>query len=204
MIASLLEWTIVGGVRFLTGAQARWQGCAPSQEQRIYYANHSSHLDFILLSSALPAGVRRRTRPVAASEYWTAGPIRRYLVKRVFRGVLIDRRNNKTLNPLEPLTSALHQGDSLILFPEGTRGPGENLQPLKSGIVHLAKMYPSVDLVPVWIDNSYRIMPKGFLFPVPLLCSMTFGEPLRWDNSQLDPDLFLARVKAALEQLCPR
>ena len=203
MIASLLERIILGGVRFLTGAQARWQGCAPTQEQRIYYANHSSHLDFVLLSSALPAAIRRRTRPVAASEYWTAGPVRQYLVERVFRGVLIER-DRRTLNPLEPLTHALGQGDSLILFPEGTRGPGESLQPLKAGIVHLAKLYPHVDLIPVWIDNSYRIMPKGFLFPVPLLCSMTFGEPIRWDESQLDPDRFLARVKLALEQLCPR
>ena len=203
MISSLLEWIILGGVRFLTGAQARWQGCAPSEDPRIYYANHSSHLDFVLLSSALPASVRSRTRPVAASEYWTAGPVRRYLAEHVFRCVLIERER-RTMNPLEPLTQALRQGDSLILFPEGTRGPGESLQPFKAGIAHLAKMCPNVDLVPVWIDNSYRIMPKGFLFPVPLLCSMTFGEPIRWDSSQLDPDQFLPRVKSALEQLCPR
>ncbi len=199
MIAGLIEWLLIASVRLLVGAQPRWQGCGHSPEQRIYVANHSSHLDVLLLFSTLPAPLRRRTRPVAAAEYWTAGPVRRYLIHSIFRAVLVGR-DRSGLNPLEPVASALRQGDSLIFFPEGTRGPGGVLQPLKPGIFHLARWFPSVAIVPVWIDNSYRILPKGFAIPVPLLCSITFGAPLRSKEGQ-PQDEFLAEVREALEAL---
>lgn len=199
MIAAFLESLIIVTVRLLVGAQARWQGCACSAEQRIYVANHSSHLDVVLLFSALPAALRRRTRPVAAAEYWTAGPVRRFLIHSIFRGVLVGRQGSP-LNPLEEVAGALRQGDSLIFFPEGTRGPGGMLQPLKPGIFHLARWFPDVDIVPAWIDNSYRILPKGFAIPVPLLCSISFGAPLRWKEGQQQEE-FLAEVRDALEAL---
>ena len=201
MIAGFIEELLIVLVRLLVGAHARWQGCGQSPEQRIYVANHTSHLDVVLLFSALPEPLRRRTRPVAAAEYWTAGPIRRYLIHAIFRGVLIERDRSQ-LNPLEPAASALRLGDSLIFFPEGTRGPGEDLQPLKPGIFHLASWFPGVDIVPVWIDNSYRILPKGFAIPVPLLCSITFGTPLRCKAGQQQEE-FLAEVRKALEALQP-
>jgi 1-acyl-sn-glycerol-3-phosphate acyltransferase len=202
MIAGFIERLLIAAVRLLVGAQPRWQGGAYSPEQRIYVANHSSHLDVVLLFSALPARLRRRTRPVAAAEYWTAGPVRRYLIHSIFRGVLVGRQGGP-LNPLEPAAIALRQGDSLIFFPEGTRGPGGILQPLKPGIFHLARWFPDIDIVPAWIDNSYRILPKGFAIPVPLLCSITFGAPLRWKEGQ-EQDEFLAEVREALEALQPR
>ena len=201
MIAGFIEELLIVLVRLLAGAQARWQGCGQSPEQRIYVANHTSHLDVVLLFSALPEPLRRRTRPVAAAEYWTAGPIRRYLIHSIFRGVLIERDRSQ-LNPLEPAASALRNGESLIFFPEGTRGPGEDLQALKPGIFLLASWFPKVDIVPVWIDNSYRILPKGFAIPVPLLCSITFGAPFRWKEGQRQED-FLAEVRTALEALQP-
>jgi len=201
MIAGFIEELLIVLVRVLVGAQARWQGCGQSAEQRIYVANHTSHLDVVLLFSALPEPLRRRTRPVAAAEYWTAGPIRRYLIHAIFRGVLIERDRSQ-LNPLEPAATALRHGDSLIFFPEGTRGPGEDLQALKPGIFLLATWFPNVDIVPVWIDNSYRILPKGFAIPVPLLCSITFGTPFRWKEGQKQED-FLAEARKALEALQP-
>jgi len=202
MIAAFIEWLLIVSVRLLVGAQPRWQGCACAPEQRIYVANHSSHLDVVLLFSTLPASLRRRTRPVAAAEYWTADPVRRYLIHSIFRGVLVGRECSQ-LNPLEPVAAALRQGDSLIFFPEGTRGPGEILQPLKPGIFHLARWFPDIDIVPAWIDNSYRILPKGFAIPVPLLCSITFGAPLRWKEGQQQEE-FLAEVRVALEALQPK
>jgi len=202
MIAGLIERLMICSVRLLAGAQARWQGCAPTPGQRIYVANHSSHLDAVLLFSALPAPLRRRTRPVAAAEYWTAGPIRRYLIHSIFRGVLVGRDGSR-LNPLEPMASALRTGGSLIFFPEGTRGPGGILQPLKPGIFHLARGFPDIDIVPAWIDNSYRVLPKGFTIPVPLLCSITFGGPMRWKEGQQQEE-FLAEVRQTLETLQPK
>ena len=197
----MIAWILSFGLRLLTGAHGRWSGCAPEPVQRIYCVNHTSHLDFLLLWTALPGALRRTTRPVAAADYWNAGPVRRYLIHHVFRGVLVDR-TGKLAQPLEPVFTALAQGDSLIFFPEGTRGPGEGLLPLKSGVYHVAREWPRVDLVPVWIDNSYRVMPKGVFFPIPLLCSMTFGAPLRLYEGE-ERDSFLLRLRIAMLELQP-
>jgi 1-acyl-sn-glycerol-3-phosphate acyltransferase len=191
----------IGGARFLTGMHARWVGCMHDNVQRVYFANHTSHMDFVLVWSALPARLREKTRPVAASDYWNRGIVRRYFIHRAFRAVVIDRKySEKFVNPIEPMLEALDSGESLILFPEGTRGAGEELQPFKCGIFHLAKARPQVDLVPVWIDNSYRVMPKGTPVPIPLLCSATFGEPLRMATDE-PKEIFLARLRQALLDL---
>lgn len=196
MIESLAAGALVGAAKLLTGAQGRWVGCAPVATQRIYFANHTSHLDFILLWAALPPQLRRRTRPVAAADYWTASALRRYLIARVFRGVLVDRQS-KSGDPLEPLREALRQGDSLILFPEGTRNLGDELLPFKSGIYHLAEEFPGIELIPVWIANSQRVMPKGSLLPVPLLCAARFGQPRQLLPGE-DKRAFLERLRADL------
>jgi 1-acyl-sn-glycerol-3-phosphate acyltransferase len=200
MIAGVLKWLLIALVRLYAGARPR--GCPHAPGQCVYVVNHSSHLDAVLLLAVLPAALRHRTRPVADAEYWTAGPVRRYLIHAVFRGVLVGR-DGAGLNPLEPVADALRRGDSLILFPEGTRGPGEILQPLKPGIFHVARWFPSLDIVPVWIDNAYRILPKGSAIPAPLLCSVNFGVPLRSKAGQQQEE-FLADVREALERLRPR
>ncbi len=202
MIPRFIEWLMIAAVRLLAGSPATVRGCSYAPDQRIYVANHSSHLDAVLLFSTLPVRLRRRTRPVAAAEYWTAGPVRRYLIHSIFRGVLVEREG-RHLNPLEGMANALRRGDSLILFPEGTRGPGRILQPLKPGIFHLARWFPNVDIVPAWIDNSYRVMPRGFAIPVPMPCSITFGTPLRWKEGQLQEE-FLAEIRQKLETLQPK
>lgn len=200
MIAGFLEWLSIAAVRLI--AQPRWLGCKPSGEQRIYVSNHASHLDALLLCSTLPPSLRQRTRPVASAEYWNVGPVRRYVVQSIFRSVLVTRREG-LLNPLEPVADALRQGDSLIFFPEGTRGPGQSLQPLKPGIFHLARWFPAIDIIPVWIDSSYRSMPKGFAIPLPLLCSIAFGAPMRLKTTQGQQE-FLAELRKALEALQPK
>jgi 1-acyl-sn-glycerol-3-phosphate acyltransferase len=202
MMAEFIEWLMIATVRLLLGAQPRGQACEHSIGQRIYIANHSSHLDTLLLFSTLSTPLRRRTRPVAAAEYWTAGPIRRYLIQSIFRGVLVGREGAQ-FNPLEPAANALHRGDSLIFFPEGARGPGRVLRPLKPGLFHLARWFPKIDIVPAWIDNSYRILPKGHAIPVPMPCSITFGPPLRWKEGQRQED-FLAEVRETMEALQPK
>lgn len=189
--------------KLLTGVRAIWQGCPPNDTQRIYFANHTSHGDFVLIWAALPPALRRRTRPVAAADYWLGEKLRRYLALKVFRGVLITRvPKAHQANPLDQMGAALAEGDSLILFPEGTRNPGEGLQPLKSGIHHLARAHPEVELVPVWIENLGRAMPKGSLIPVPLLCTLCFGPPMHLQAGESRED-FLARARNALLELSP-
>jgi len=201
MLARAIAAAVNTGARLLTGAQARWVGCAPADVQRVYFANHTSHLDFVLLWSSLPDRLRRRTRPVAAKDYWGRGTVRRFIIRCVFHGVLVDRSHlGHEANPVQPMLDALDAGDSLIFFPEGTRGTGAEVQPFKAGIFHLAHARPLVELVPVWIRNSYRVMPKGSLFPIPLLCSITFGKPVKLSDGECKPE-FLARLRDSLSGL---
>jgi 1-acyl-sn-glycerol-3-phosphate acyltransferase len=195
--ARALGWFLLQLVRVLTGAQARWYGCPPQAEQRIYFANHQSHADLVMIWAALPQELRSITRPVAARDYWTKTPLKQWITTAVFNAVYVDRERKGDSDPLQPLESALASGDSIILFPEGTRGEGEEPQSFKSGLYSLALKFPHVVLVPAWIDNIQRVMPKGEVVPVPILCSVTFGAPIR-----LEPDeerrAFLERARAAV------
>ena len=190
---------IVGATRLVVGGQGVWVGCSPSDRQRIYFANHSSHLDTILVWAAMPPELRRRVRPVAAADYWGKGRLQRRISLGVLNAVLIDRQTRSS-DPLGPLKAALAVGDSLILFPEGTRGTGELPSRFKPGLYHLAKAFPEVELVPVFLDNLRRALPKGSLLPVPLSCVARFGAPLHLDEGEAKP-AFLDRAREAVVAL---
>jgi len=192
---------LVGLVRLLVGAHGRWLGCEPRPVQRIYFANHSSHLDTLALWAALPPLLRRRTRPVAARDYWGKGGLRGFIAEHGFRAVYIERdRERREGDPLEPLCEALAAGDSLILFPEGTRSPDPLPQPFKAGLYHLAQRHPQAELVAVYLDTLHRAMPKGSLLPVPLTCMVRFGRALRLAEGE-DKESFLQRAHAAVVEL---
>jgi 1-acyl-sn-glycerol-3-phosphate acyltransferase len=198
-VTAVIAAIIIGITRFLVGGTGLWLGCSPSARQRIYFANHSSHLDTIILWAAMPADLRRRVRPVAAADYWGKGKLRRYIALKVLNVVLVERKGG-TSNPLEPLEAALRGGDSLIIFPEGTRGLAPLPGTFKSGLYHLAREFPEVELVPVFLDNLRRALPKGSLVPVPLSCVARFGPPLALAKSETKP-AFLERARAAVEAL---
>ncbi|MGJ7612540.1 MULTISPECIES: 1-acyl-sn-glycerol-3-phosphate acyltransferase [unclassified Variovorax] len=285
MLAKLTGWLLLGIVRLLTGAQARWYGCPPKAEQRIYFANHQSHADLVMIWAALPEELRSITRPIAARDYWANTPFKRWITTEVFNAVYVERAAaapaapaaaeappppvpapravvappaeriepsmepllpmsppfadtpEEVVNdvqgrldlpapppppprapeppaipaqpeppaadappapdPLAPLIEALRSGDSIIIFPEGTRGHTGEPQKFKSGLYALATMFPDVVLVPAWIDNVQRVMPKGEIVPVPILCSVTFGAPLRVEEGE-ERRPFLDRARAAV------
>lgn len=186
--------------RLLVGAYPQWQGCAPSCTQRIYFANHSSHMDAIVIWSSLPAELRAKTRPVAAKDYWEKGALRRRIAIKELKVVLIDRHHTAHANPLDPLIQALHEGSSLIIFPEGTRRPQPLPSPFKSGLWRLMREFPDVELIPVYIENLHRSMPKGTLIPIPTICSVRFGAPLPHSPDDSKED-FLNRARNAVIQL---
>jgi len=192
---------LVGITRLLVGARARWIGCKPSATQRIYFANHSSHLDTLAIWASLTPKLREHTRPVAARDYWGHGGVRGFIADHGFRAVYVERDTAKREgDPLLPLTDALDAGASLIIFPEGTRGEGNRPQSFKSGLYHLGTRYPEVELVPVYLDTLHRVMPKGRFVPVPLICTVRFGAAIhvRADESK---DAFLARARTSLMEL---
>lgn len=200
-------WLIVVFARLLTGVRAIWAGSTPLAEQTLYFANHTSHGDFVLLWATLPPDLRALTRPVAGQDYWEASALRRFIGQDVFNALMIRRdgaaASGTTANPVEQMTEALRSGDSLIMFPEGTRNTGdETLLPLKSGLYHLARAFPQVRLVPVWIENLKRVLPKGTLVPIPLACTVRYGTPLRLADGE-DKAAFIARARASMLDLRP-
>jgi 1-acyl-sn-glycerol-3-phosphate acyltransferase len=186
--------------RLITGAQGHWKGCPPKAEQRIYFANHQSHLDWVLIWAALPRELRHATRPIAARDYWTSSPLKHWITREIFNAVYVNRERSATEDPLEPLMAALANGDSLVIFPEGTRGNKTEPAAFKSGLYHLAQAFPKVQLIPAWVDNVQRVMPKGEVVPVPILCSVTFGAPLTLEPGEDKRD-FLARARQAVIDL---
>jgi 1-acyl-sn-glycerol-3-phosphate acyltransferase len=193
-----------GMARLITGVRGNWQGSLPEPRPRIYFANHRSHGDFVLIWTVLPRVLRRSTRPVAAADYWAQSGIRSFFGHSVFDAVLVERDGaTRDKDPTLPLLAALDAGNSLILFPEGTRNTTEApLLSFKSGLYRLARQRPDVELIPVWIDNLNRVMPKGEFIPVPLLCTVTFGAPIALGESEGSLP-FRERSRAALLALAP-
>ena len=200
MRVKLMSWFLLGLIRILTGAQARWVGCPPKAEQRIYFANHQSHADLILIWAALPRELRSIVRPIAAKDYWTKTPLREWITTAVFNAVYVSRERSAGEDPLEPLIDALEKGDSIILFPEGTRGHAEEPAAFKAGLYNLTLRFPEVVLVPTWINNVQRVMPKGEVVPVPVLCSVTFGAPIQLEAGE-DRRAFLERARGCVVAL---
>ena len=193
-----LSYALIGSVRALLGATPRWVGSQPEPNQRIYFANHTSHIDTVALWSALPRNLRAKTRPAAAADYWGSSALKRYIALKGLNAVLIDRnRTDPEADPLRPLYEALEHGESIIIFPEGTRRAQPLPGPFKSGLYHLAQRFPDVELIPVYLENLHRSMPKATVFPVPLICTVRFGAPLRLVGGE-EKSAFLERARNAV------
>lgn len=199
MIEAITCWLI----RAFTGVHSQWADSIHNlgTGQRIYFANHSSHLDFLVIWACLNKELRKTTRPIAAKDYWSKTPLHLWAAKNIFRAVLIERQKvSRSNNPIEALKSTLNAGESLIIFPEGTRNSGEEIGKFKSGLFHLAQHRHDLQYIPVYLENLNRALPKGEFIPLPIICSVTFGPPLivqkNWNKNQ-----FLSQAKAAMENL---
>jgi len=196
---------VLGGLaRLISGVQIRWQGSRPDPRQRIYFANHTSHLDSVVLWASLPVQIRSRVRPVAARDYWIKSPLRRYLSKEVFRAVLINRAPDLKRDGFRAgeavggqMVEAMGERDSLLVFPEGTRGAGQEVGEFKGGLYHLCLCKPGVELIPVYLENLNRILPKGEVLPVPILSRVTFGPAFSLEPNE-PKRAFLKRARAAV------
>jgi len=204
MVGFLVGQVLLAVVRLSTGVHAR--GSLPRGEaQRVYFSNHTSIGDFLLIWAVMPPDLRRTTRTVAAEDYWTSSTLRRFLAQNVFNALLISRGGGGQGGgcATQRMTEALNHGDSLIIFPEGTRNTSAAwLTPFKSGLYHLACDHPHVQFIPVWLDNIRHVMPKGAWLPLPLVCSVNMGAPLPLRPAEQAP-VFLKRAQEAVLALKP-
>ena len=200
-LAALIRRMIILGALFITGLRVVGGKKISKTQQTIYFANHQSHGDFVLIWAALPKDIRRLTRPVAGQDYWSKSSLRKFIGCDVFNSLLIHR--DKKGESFEQLMNVLKAGDSLIIFPEGTRNTSDEvLLPFKSGLYHLSQQLDRVECVPVWIENLQRVLPKGSFLPVPLSCSIRFGDPLERIPNETKND-FLQRATQSLLNLRP-
>jgi 1-acyl-sn-glycerol-3-phosphate acyltransferase len=203
----MIAAVIATGYRLVAGTRVQWRCDPDSTSQRIYFANHSSHLDFVAIWSAIPSASRARTRPVAARDYWQRNRLSRYLASEVFRAVLVERRDAESGSTCESAARAtveymareMGAHDSLIVFPEGTRSATGDLGPFKSGLYHLSRLQRWAELIPVHLENLNRILPKGEALPVPMLSRVVFGPPFR--TAVDDKESFLAGAREAVLEL---
>jgi 1-acyl-sn-glycerol-3-phosphate acyltransferase len=199
---------LAGFARLISGASAHWVEPPTNARQRVYFANHTSHLDFVVIWSALPPDVRARTRPVAGADYWNRGAVRRHLASKVFHAILIERASAgsspaQATKSIEQIAAGMGDDRSIIVFPEGTRSMDGEVLPFKSGLYHLCRMKPDLELVPVYLANMNRILPKGEVLPVPLLGRVIFGPPIRLEANEVK-NAFLSRARDALLALRDR
>ncbi|MEM6366342.1 MAG: lysophospholipid acyltransferase family protein [Planctomycetota bacterium] len=197
---SLTSHVIVWLAKFFSGFTVRWMDCTPDTCQRVYFANHTSHLDAVVLWSALPPEIRRLTRPVAAKDYWSGNWFLRHIAAS-FNALLIDRKEIKVhKSPIDIMIRQMGDTYSLIVFPEGSRSDDDEMSDFKSGLYYLGKKRPDLELVPVYIENVNRILPRGEVLPVPLLSCITIGPPIFLETGEPKSD-FLRRARQSVQRL---
>lgn len=185
--------------RFLTGADIVGRERLPLQGPAILVANHASHMDTLLLLTIYPSRALDRVRPAAAADYFLKGRLISWFSRNVLNIVPVARdRAGAGEDVLAPAREALAAGDILLIFPEGTRGDGEELARLKTGVAKLAAAFPEAPVIPVWLQGAGRVLPKGAHVPVPLNCTVLVGEPFRWGGDRM---AFMDELRDRLEAL---
>ncbi|GAB5388642.1 MAG: lysophospholipid acyltransferase family protein [Alphaproteobacteria bacterium] len=187
--------------RLMLTPHVTWQAAPPAVGQPvIYYANHTSHSDTLLVRAALPGPLRPSLSPVAAQDFWGKTAFRQSLAEQGLNATLIARSGRAMVDGFAHMKNRLTVGHSLLIYPEGTRGDTEDPTRFRCGLHRLAKSCPDIPLVPVRIDRAVRVLPKGFRLPIPLPCRVTFCPPLRPLSDDENCNDFLSRARDALNR----
>jgi len=202
LLNTFAKKTLIVLSRIVSGATVLWYESQPDDScQRVYFANHTSHLDALVIWAALPHTIREKTRMVAAKDYWDAGPVRRFISKKIVNAVLIERENVSLKNsPIQVMVTEMQNEYSLIMFPEGGRSSDGSLGEFKSGLYYLCKRRPDLELIPIYLNNLNSILPRGKKLPVPMLSRVIFGPPM-WLEMDERKESFLDRARNAVQKL---
>lgn len=169
----------------------------------ILLSNHNSHMDTLVLLSLMPLRDLRWVRPVAAADYFCASRATGFFVSLLFNILPIQRKPVPGADsPIEVMASALQAGQSLILYPEGTRGKPEEMSRFHSGAARLMERFPDVPVLPVYLDGMGRILPKGEPIPVPFIGRVNIGAPRIYRGSPTEITVKLEQDIQELKREC--
>jgi 1-acyl-sn-glycerol-3-phosphate acyltransferase len=184
------------------GLRVRGREHLPESGPFILIANHSSHLDTISLLSLFPLSRLRDVRPVAAADYFERNRLISILTRTIFNILPIARANiTPENNPLRRMRETIEAGQSLIIFPEGTRGTASEMAPFRAGVAHLLEKAPNTPVVPAYLVNMGRSLPKGEFIPVPFFCEIRLGAPRKINGSRQEITRSLEAAVRELKEL---
>jgi 1-acyl-sn-glycerol-3-phosphate acyltransferase len=187
-------------VTLFIGLRTRGLENVPKKGPFVLVANHSSHLDTVCLLSLFPLRRLREIRPVAAADYFDRNRIVSAFSRTLFNILPIPRKDFTEENhPVRRMRDAIDQGYSLIVFPEGTRGSGEELGKFRTGVARAVEGERSVAVVPAYLVNMGRSLPKGEWFPIPFFCEVRIGRPMLLEGKDYQEKV--AAVEAAVRRL---
>lgn len=172
-------------VLIVLGLNVRRRHLLPEVGPAIVVANHNSHLDAIVLMTLFGMTRLERVHPVAAADYFLKNRWLAWFSTEII-GIHALERNTVGVrsDPLAGICDGLDRGDILILFPEGSRGEPEQIAEFRTGIAHLAKRYPQVPVVPVFLHGLGKVLPRGEGLLVPFFVDVFVGEPVGWTGKR--------------------
>ena len=167
------------------GTHVRHRERLPKKGPAIVVANHSSHLDILVLLTLFPLFSVPRVHAVAASDYFLRNRCLAWISLNLIGIIPLQRTLSKeATHPLQACFDALEAGKILIIFPEGTRGTGEQMGQLKYGIWYVAKRFPEVPVIPVYLQGLGKALPKGSRLPLPIFVGIAIGSAVFWQEQK--------------------
>ena len=166
-----------------------------SKGSSIIVANHNSHIDTLLLMSLFSGTQILKIHPVAAADYFCNTKLKSFIFKTLMRLIPLQRKFGKTTKEelFKEINEALRAGETIIIYPEGTRGEDNSIKEFKSGVAHIAAMNPDVPVVPFYINGPDRILPKGTFLWVPFIADVYVAEGVKYDGTPTK--VFTERIK---------
>ena len=156
-------------------------------KQFILIANHNSHMDTMALMSAIPSRFIHRVHPIAARDFFGGSLFSRILMRYLVNATLIRRdREDPERDPIDDMDKMLKKQRSLILYPEGSRGIPGKMSNFKRGLGYLVQRNPNINVIPVYLENIYKTLPKGKKLILPYNCSIKFGQPIKFDSLEME------------------
>lgn len=167
-----------------------------NKKQFILIANHNSHMDTMAIMSAIPSRYIHKVHPIAARDFFGGSLFKKILMRYLVNATLIQRdRDDPENDPIDSMDKMLKKSRSLILFPEGSRGVPGVMTKFKKGLGYLIQRNPEIKVIPVYLDNVYKILPRGKNLILPYNCSIKFGDPIQFKSMEME-DILLSSEKA--------